>query len=141
MSLTSSSSSRHRNLIWRNMLERMLSLLLRFDFWTSTSLVCSMNHIPRYIYFRHQRTDDGDLKTTIFVGFLFTLCYQMLTWEICFEHSSPPLSSPTPSPTTNLRLSPPPPPQKKLSLSSPSITFIIQDGCMTSPHFDSTPTN
>ena len=86
MSLTSSSPSRHRNLVWRNMLETvdqllqgMLSLLLRCDLSTSTSLVCSMNHLPLYLL--PSTKDDGDFKNTIFVGFHFTLCYQMLTWQ------------------------------------------------------------
>ena len=85
-SLTLSSSSRHRNLIWRNILEAvdqllqgMLSLLLRCDLSTSTSLVCSMNHLPLYLL--PSTKDDGDFKNTIFVGFHFTLCYQMLTWQ------------------------------------------------------------
>ena len=77
--------------------------------WFLDEYFSCLQHEPcTTIYILPSPKDDGDLKTTIFVGFLFTLCYQMLTWEICSEPSSPPLSSPTPSPTTNLRVSPPP---------------------------------
>ena len=72
--------------------------------------VCSMNHIPLYLL--PSPKDDGDLKNTIFLGFHFTLCYQMLIWKICLEPSNPPFSSPT----TNLRLRSPPPPKKKTFL-------------------------
>ena len=58
------------------LLQGMLSLLLRCDLSRSTSLVCSMNHIS--LSLRPSPKDDDDLKNTIFFGFHFTLCYQIL---------------------------------------------------------------
>ena len=144
MSFTSSSSSRHRNLIWRNILETvdqllqgMLFLLLRCDLSTSTSLC--LPHEPYTAIFASVAKGGRWPQKHDFLGVPLHPMLSNANLENLFRT----LESSIFFPNYKFKITPPHP--KKINIfgdsPQPSITFIIQDGCMISPHSDSTPTN